>query len=214
MMNLDQWARTVHQNAVDHGWWETKDGKTDTSSREIGEILMLAVSELAEALEETRHPDFKATEIYYMLPTESGGKILYRPDMIPLPNKPEGFPVELADCVIRLLDNACAYGIPLTEQVARSVLEIGAWPWRYPTHGAALMAMTADLSKAYALVEGLPSENVPATVKFPGFAVQLSRCIARIVHVADVEKFDLFEVIRLKHEFNKTRPFRHGGKRS
>jgi hypothetical protein len=212
MMNLDQWAHTVHQNAVDHGWWEQKDGKTIVTSREVGEILMLAVSELAEALEETRKPDFKPAEIYYMIPVE--GKVVYAPGpkWIPLPNKPEGFPVELADCVIRLLDNAAAYGIELTEQVARSVREIGSW--RYPTLGAALMSMTADLSKAYALVETARPEEIPSLVKLPGFAVQLSRCIARIACVADRAGFDLMDVVKLKHEFNVTRPFRHGNKRS
>ncbi len=43
---LNNLAAAVHENAVAHGWWEQE--------RELPEILMLCVSELAEALEEYR----------------------------------------------------------------------------------------------------------------------------------------------------------------
>lgn len=42
---LNELAAVVHENAVAHGWWEQE--------RELPEILMLCVSELAEALEDT-----------------------------------------------------------------------------------------------------------------------------------------------------------------
>ena len=40
-------AKEVHENAVAHGWWEEERG--------LPEVLMLCVSELAEALEEYRN---------------------------------------------------------------------------------------------------------------------------------------------------------------
>lgn len=43
---LNELAAAVHENAVAHGWREQE--------RELPEILMLCVSELAEALEEYR----------------------------------------------------------------------------------------------------------------------------------------------------------------
>lgn len=66
----------IHQNAVEHGWWE--------SDRSDGELIALQHSELSEALEALRHgnpddhqcPGFKQVE------------------------------VELADCIIRILDHA------------------------------------------------------------------------------------------------------------
>jgi NTP pyrophosphatase (non-canonical NTP hydrolase) len=66
------------------------NGFTET---DVGTKLMLMVSELAEALEEYRggHP---VDELYY---TESG--------------KPEGVPMELADCIIRILSFADAHAI-------------------------------------------------------------------------------------------------------
>lgn len=57
--------------------------------------LMLTVSELSEALEELRD-GHAVNEVYF------------RPDK---PTKPEGFPVELADALIRILDLAETSGI-------------------------------------------------------------------------------------------------------
>jgi NTP pyrophosphatase (non-canonical NTP hydrolase) len=72
------------------------------SYQDTVEKLMLTVSELAEALEELRaghHPD-----ITY-----------YNPEK---PTKPEGFPIELADAIIRLLQLAAACGIDMDGAVA------------------------------------------------------------------------------------------------
>ena len=38
-------------------------------------------------------------------------------------------------------------------------------------------------------------------------------CVLRILDWAGREGIDLDEILKLKHEYNKTRPYRHGGKR-
>lgn len=76
---LNSLAAEINQNSVDHGFWD--------EDRNFGEFIALCHSELSEALEEVKagKPD------RYYAETDIG-------------DKPEGYPVELADCIIRILD--------------------------------------------------------------------------------------------------------------
>ena len=99
----------AHQTAVLKGWWG--DAAADAlaagnpvdayEDRNLYEQVALMHSELSEAVEELRNGR-GVTEVYY-----NEGK----------PGKPEGFPVELADVLIRIFDAAGRYGIDLTAAV-------------------------------------------------------------------------------------------------
>jgi hypothetical protein len=69
--------------AEEHGWWED-------SNRNMGEMLMLVVTELSEAFEE-----YRKGNLFHMVwyETDSDGR-----------QKPEGFLTEIADVMIRLMD--------------------------------------------------------------------------------------------------------------
>jgi len=83
-MDIKALQADIHKNAVNKGFWEEVN---------IGEKLALIHSEVSEALE-----DYRAGKM----------NIRYRED-----GKPEGFPVELADIIIRVLDLAEYFKINL-----------------------------------------------------------------------------------------------------
>jgi len=96
MSTLNELAQRCHATAKSKGWYDKNGGE-----RNDGEMLMLMVSELAEALEELRNGN-NPNYIYYSplgdidKPYPSGAD--------PTVLKPEGVPIELADLLIRLLD--------------------------------------------------------------------------------------------------------------
>ena len=47
---LNAWAKDIHDNAINHGWWETQ--------RPVPELLCLIHSEVSEALEAYREDEF------------------------------------------------------------------------------------------------------------------------------------------------------------
>jgi len=81
----NEYARYVYENAKNHGWWDTP--------RNDAEMMMLMVSEIAEACEGDRvgnPPDDKIPEF-------------------------KSIETELADCVIRIMDYCHQRGFNLAE---------------------------------------------------------------------------------------------------
>ena len=58
--------------------------------------------------------------------------------------------------------------------------------------------------------EGLDNGNLPGMPG--GIATEMADCIIRILDWCGHEGIDIDQIIKIKMEYNKTRPYRHGGK--
>lgn len=98
-------AAAVSRTAHAHGWWEDE--------RNVGEMLMLMVSELSEALEAHRNSEpylwYKHTGFI------AQGSVSHMREYEGTLGKPEGIASEFADCIIRILDTCETLGIPVVQ---------------------------------------------------------------------------------------------------
>ncbi len=95
-ITMEELQKEAHETAINKGWHDT--------FRTVGELLVLCHSELSEALEDYRAsgPSYLAHIGYETMGPEE-------------PPKPVGFPIELADLLIRVADLAELWKIDLTK---------------------------------------------------------------------------------------------------
>jgi len=201
-MTLAEAAREIHENAKAHGWWDEE--------REAAEIYALIHSEWSEALEEYRagRPD----RWFSCVAEDTSGVCPERNCNPDLPcvyrgKKPEGICVELIDGVIRILDYMARSGMSEvngSKTIGEAVHTIG-----------------------FGRVKGeLRWSNVPSIVN--GLHLYTSLSYTTHEEVTGIERMALINAIALawvwiegrgldpmellieKHEYNKTRPYKHG----
>lgn len=164
-----------HAMAKEKGWWD--------ETRSPYELGNLCHSELSEALEELRDGR-GVNEIYY------------RDDK---PTKPEGFPVELADFVIRLADWAASDDGVCDSGILKAVAS------ERPK------AAERDLQRAiHELHTAVVEATKDARTHWAG-ATQIC-AMGMAFQYAEIHGIDLPAVIELKMAYNATRPIRHGRK--
>lgn len=103
MSDIGYYINECHSIAKDKGWWE-KD-------RDIPELLCLIHSEVSEALEDYRSDNMEV--------------------LIGVGGKPEGFPVELADILIRIFDLCGHLGINLDDVLTHKIAFNRNRPYRH-----------------------------------------------------------------------------------
>lgn len=184
-MSLNELAKEAHQISVEHGWWD----KEPT----FGELVALMHSELSEALEEYRAG---RPMVYFM---DVNGFVVS--DMSERRgDKLEGIAVELADCIIRILDWAGHEGVDM-DKVLQAIEEnpMGIERDIENKFGDFISDMHNLLSMAYSELD--VDERI-----------YLCMVINYIQEAMKKSGINLDAIIREKMEYNRTRPYRHGGK--
>lgn len=97
-MSLNGLAKDIHNISRAKGFWP------NGAERNPGEVLMLIVTEVAEAMEDIRD----GKPLNELLYAKSGGKLT-------------GVPSEMADIIIRVLDACAAWGIDIDDAVRRKI---------------------------------------------------------------------------------------------
>lgn len=201
-MKMNKFAAEVHQNAVEHGWWDEE--------RSFGEIIALCHSELSEALEEYRA---KRPMVYFVVEMDDGKGGTYlaiREDIISEEDfageKPEGIAVELADCIIRILDWYGKEGLDTDDLLLEAgIITMCDLPTPvYGSFGNFIALLHNLLSMAYACWCNASGTSASA--------LRLAKCIREIMAWAKENGVDMEMVLDMKREYNKGRPYRHGGK--
>lgn len=190
-MNWNEFANEVHQVAVEHGWWDKRPS--------FAEMVVMFHSELSEAVEEYR----KGRPMVYCEGMNSNAACREEPcgGMECLRNfpdrKPEGVAVELADCIIRILDTLEEAGVDIDS-------EIGFCP-AYDDVIQTIARCHHHISEAYIQTTKMMGSMWTAYTR-------LLMCIETIMDWAERNGVDMEAVLQAKHEYNKTRPYKHGGK--
>lgn len=141
MIMFNELAKEIHQNAVEHGWWD--------EPRTFGEIVALCHSELSEALEECRadrpmewkecfgKDPFDSKILWCGAPeTQECYSLLKDKQCEYRGKKPEGIAVEMADCIIRILDWAGKEGLDMDAIIREKMDYNKTRPYR---HGGKLL---------------------------------------------------------------------------
>ncbi len=100
----------------------------------------------------------------------------------------------------------------LAQEIYTTAKEHG-WYDKPRSFGDMLSLCHQELSEALDEVRnGKPMVYLGVDGKPEGTAVELCDCIIRILDYLGYEGIDIDAVMRQKMEYNKTRPYRHGGK--
>jgi NTP pyrophosphatase (non-canonical NTP hydrolase) len=106
MKTLNKLSDEIHENAKNKGFWD--------NPRETGTLLMLCVSELAEAMEADRKGKFAKVKLYEAV--DQIGRPSHDAFSFESTIK-DTFEDELADTIIRILDLCGAKGIDIEKHI-------------------------------------------------------------------------------------------------
>ena len=200
-MNLNEFAREVHANACAHGWWDEE--------RDVPEVIALIHSEWSEALEEYRAgrpmvwhecmDEGQAPEDRPVVCEQCTDCYYYGKECEHRGKKPEGIAVELIDGCIRILDFAAHEKVSLKFEAMEPL---------QPT----LPKLIADLH--YYTSSALNAIEKSGKIIVHGYISEwLGSAVYEVFRYIYAHRLEAGKIMLEKHEYNKTRPYRHGGKK-
>lgn len=190
MMNLNSFAKEIHENAVAHGWWD--------EPRPFDELCALMISELAEALEEARAG--RPMEYFWGSDYRMSTDGIYAIEGHRSGHKPEGIAVEMADCAIRILDYLGSMDWDIDEYLR--MLE--ATPQLNPAEdvSVAFMNVTHEIVSARICVMRRPEDGFEKG--------HFTTALLHVLRWFKANDLDFEAIARRKHEYNKLRERLHG----
>ena len=210
-MNLNEFITEVHDNAVEHGWWD--------SDRSINESIVLIHSEWSEAVEEAR----AGRPMVWHNCTEGDGVVnnpCYVKDRDTCPNngveyecqyrsaKPEGIAVELMDGVIRILDLYGKHNLTFTRNTVEQIT-------RATKQANPLLNKDTPLVTIVAIAHSLTAKagDWMTAGREQHLALSpLEACAGLVMWWVQAQGENPEKILREKHEYNVTRPYKHGKK--
>lgn len=204
-LDLNAFMQDVHQNAIAHGWWETE--------RTPGTVRSLIHDELSEALEEYRagrpmiwhgcnntnaesRCEESACSEYWAGACAIGC----------MDPKPEGIAVELMDFAIRIFDYLARLDWPLPESM-NTEQKLADWAIDEFQDDQDRDVLKLELPD---LVDILHDEvSLSSVLKNNSYLITGAGLAMAWVSAHGV---DPAQLLMQKHEFNKTRSYKHGGK--
>lgn len=172
---LNQLAKTIRFDNASKGFDPTEGG--------VNRYLLLAISEICEAQNEVRDGR-GVTEVYY-----TDGYSSEKP-------KPEGFPIEIADAAIRILDIGGKFDIDFETQ------EEG---WHEFSYGETIDDWLLGIAEDIAMCHTYEPTSVD-------FMLNLTRALEAIFVLCKNNEIPIMKIIEEKLAFNRTRPPKHGRK--
>lgn len=208
-MLINELAKAVHENAVAHGWWDDE--------REAPEIIALIHSEWSEALEEARAD---RPLVWYGCGESENSIIVCNPqdeyecrmygrelECQYRAKKPEGIAVELIDGCIRILDYFGEMDANIQEgDGSQSTLEC-------LYSDANVEKVPDDVAHLVAYLHLYTSQAMAnSTVLIHVDIFGLLSALAAALSWVKKQGLDPLAILLEKHEFNKSRPYKHGKK--
>lgn len=194
-MTINELAKEVHKNAVKHGWWDEE--------RSEAEVIALIHSEWSEALEEARagrplvYKDYIEPfgDVYRIAPNDER--------YCSYNGKPNGIAVELIDGVIRIFDWIGKCNIITTKEDGSDTLIDTMY------NDLNVELVPDDLSELIAYLHRCTAEALRGNLIEANFIMSAA---AIAMSWVKMQGLDPLALLLEKHEYNKTRPYKHGKK--